>query len=253
MSAENPLVSIITPAYNASADIEASIKSAIEQTYSNWEMLITDDCSTDNTREIILRYSNIDPRVILLQNKVNSGPAEARNNSLNIAKGRYIAFLDSDDLWLPEKLESQIGYMNQKECGFCFTQYRRFVDLDETGRLIDVPDKKITYSQLLKGNCIYTSTVLIDKEVSGEFKMTKTFYDDYVLWLELLKKGVHAYGLKKDLMRYRVRKGSVSRNKLNSAKEVWKLFRDEEQLPLIKRIWYFGHWGMHNVAKYSSF
>ena len=177
------LVSIITPAYNAAAFVEKMVQSVQAQDYKNWELLITDDCSKDNTREIVSGLSRADPRIRLIRQPENGGPAAARNASVAAAAGRYIAFLDSDDWWLPEKLSGQLRFMQHKNAALSYTSYRR-VDRDglNPGHLIIPPDS-LTYSQLLKNTAIATSTVIVDRDQTGPFSLRKTYYDDFVLWL----------------------------------------------------------------------
>ena len=246
-------VSIITPAYNASVYISEAIDSVISQTYKDWELLVTDDCSTDSTLDVVAKYSKYDSRIRALRNPENTGPAGARNNSLSYASGRYIAFLDSDDFWIPEKLEKQISFMTENRVAFSYTQYRR---IDEsgyiTGHLIDVPDM-MSYTRLLCNTAIATSTVMLDSQVIGDVRMQNTYYDDFVLWLEILKKGVIAYGLHDDLMRYRVLRGSVSRNKWHSAKMVWKTYRDIEGLSPLYSALCFLRYSFNGFMKYRKF
>ncbi|MCH1987043.1 glycosyltransferase family 2 protein [Achromobacter xylosoxidans] len=247
------LVSIITPAYNAAAFVEKMVQSVQAQDYKNWELLITDDCSKDNTREIISGLSLADPRIRLIRQPENGGPAAARNASVAAAAGRYIAFLDSDDWWLPEKLSGQLRFMQHKNAALSYTSYRR-VDRDglNPGHLIIPPDS-LTYSQLLKNTAIATSTVIVDRDQTGPFSLRKTYYDDFVLWLELLGRGFTAYGFTEDLMRYRVVANSVSRNKGRSAKMVWNTYRRDLNLGLPKSMWCFSQYAINALKKYRQF
>ncbi len=251
---DNPsLVSIITPAYNAAAFIEQAVKSVQAQDYQNWEMLITDDCSNDNTREIVAALNKIDPRVKLIKQPKNGGPAAARNASVLAATGRYVAFLDSDDWWLPEKLGRQLEFMQRHNAALSYTSYRR-VDRDglNPGHLI-IPPATLTRNQLLKNTAIATSTVIVDREQTGPFALRKTYYDDFVLWLELLSRGFTAYGFTEDLMRYRVVANSVSRNKSRSAKMVWNTYRKDLELNLPQSIWCFSQYALNALRKYRQF
>lgn len=231
MNNESNLVSIITPAYNASRFILETIKSVKDQTYANWEMLIIDDCSTDDTRRIVEEQSRLDQRIHLIAAPQNGGPAKARNLGLQKAKGRYIAFLDSDDLWLPEKLERQLKFMKTRQVSFSFTQYRY---MNEKGviseEIVKVPDC-LDYKGLLRNtNLIGCLTVLLDREKIGPVEFKNIPPEDFVLWLDILKKGHKAYGLQEDLSSYRVVRNSVSRNKLKASSWVWKVYRDLERL-----------------------
>ena len=247
------LVSIVTPAYNATRFVTQTIESVLSQTYADWELLIVDDCSTDDTAGVVGRYAARDFRVRLLRHERNGGPAQARETALQASGGRYIAFLDSDDLWLPQKLEHQIAFMQRAQAALSFSQFRRIGAEGHTvGRLIDVP-RRLTYRDLLKNTAIATSTVIIDREQTGPFQMTRTYYDDYALWLQILRRGFVAYGLREDLMRYRVVGKSVSRNKLRSAAMVWQLYRDVEKLGVLQSAWCFSHYAARAAFKYRSF
>lgn len=248
-----PDVSIITPAFNAARFIAETIKSVKDQTYASWEMIIVDDFSQDGTSDLVQVFAKEDLRIHLMRQPQNGGPAVARDTALKAARGRYIAFLDSDDLWLPEKLECQLEFMKRNNYVFTYTRYRRISENGETsGRVIPVPSK-LNYCQLLRNTAIATSTVLIDRERTGPFKMIQTYYDDYALWLTLLKKGVTAYGLQEDLMRYRIVRKSVSRHKLNSAKWVWRTYRDVEGLAFPYATWCFLNYAWRAYRKYASF
>lgn len=247
------LVSIIVPAYCASKHIEETIKSVVSQTYFEWEMLIIDDCSTDNTSKIVNHWCKKDIRIKLYSMSINSGPAAARNMGLKNAKGRWIAFLDSDDYWLPEKLESSLKFSKKNNAAIIFTGFRRInSDGSKVGQYISVP-YTLNYRDLLGNTAIATSTVLIDKEKLSEIKMKAVYYDDFVCFLEVLKMGFTAYGLDDDLMRYRIVNGSISRNKFHSAIEVWNVYRNIEKLSLTLSIWSFLNYTIRALMKYSRF
>jgi teichuronic acid biosynthesis glycosyltransferase TuaG len=249
----NDLVSIITPAYRSASVISETIKSVIAQSSPNWEMLIAEDCSPDNTREVIRHWEQIDPRVKLIALERNGGPAMARNAALERANGRWIAFLDSDDLWLPQKLELTIRHAQANQAAFVFTGFRRVSsDGNQIGRYIGAPTI-LSYRQLLGNTAIATSTVLLDRNLLGDVRMTRTYYDDFDCWLQILKRGCLAYGLDMDLMRYRVMGQSVSRNKGRSAVKVWRAYRDLERLSLPASIWYFSQYAIRGLRKYKQF
>jgi teichuronic acid biosynthesis glycosyltransferase TuaG len=253
MSNVNNMVSIIMPAYRAASLIQESINSVLSQTYPNWELLIADDCSPDGTAAVAESASFTDKRIKLIRCKVNGGPAAARNAAIAEAQGRWVAFLDSDDLWLPQKLESTIRHARENQSAITFTSFRRIsYDLAHTGRLIKAP-KSLSYRELLGNTAIATSTVLIDRSLVGEFHMKKVYYDDYVCWLEILKKGFVAHGLNEDLMRYRVVSNSVSRNKKRSAQEVWKIYTKVENLGFFKSAFYFSNYALNAFLKYRNF
>lgn len=250
---DQDLVSIITPAFNAAAYVESTIASVQAQSHAHWEMLIVDDCSSDNTVEIVERAAALDPRVRLIRQRQNGGPAAARNSALDAAKGRWIAFLDSDDLWLPQKLESQLAFQRSHSAKVTFTAFRRITaDGRQTGHFINIPER-VDYRQLLGNTAIATSTVVVDREISGEFRMKAMYYDDFGCWLDLLRGGDIAFGLQSDLMRYRVVSQSVSRNKKNSAYQVWRTYRTVEGLGSLRASWYFVNYAVNGYLKYRRF
>lgn len=245
------MVSIITPAFRVANIIGETIQSVLDQTYTNWEMLIADDCSPDNTRQTIREWCARDNRIKLIELERNGGPAMARNAALERAKGRWIAFLDSDDLWLPNKLERSIDHARVHDGALVFTGFRRIsANGVNLGRYIGVPSS-LSYRKLLGNTSIATSTVLIDRSRTGDIRMRKTYYDDFDCWLQILKQGHVAWGLNEDLMRYRVMNASVSRNKQRSAKMVWRAYRDLEKLSLPSAAWHFANYACRCVLKYA--
>lgn len=247
------LISIITPAYRAELFILKTIESVINQTYKNWEMLIADDCSPDNTTGVILLAAVNDSRIRLIRCERNGGPAAARNAALKQARGRWVAFLDSDDLWMPTKLQETLEFAKRKNSALTFTGFRRISsDSRFIGHFVDIPDK-LNYRQLLQNTAIATSTVLIDRNLVGEVSMQSVYYDDFVCWLGILKRNFTAYGLRKDLMLYRVLLGSVSRNKYRSALQVWRIYRDIEKLSVIRSVWSFLGYLIRALVKYRHF
>lgn len=234
-----PLVSIITPAFNASRTIEQTIQSAQAQTFHDWEMIVVDDCSTDGTCSIVEGYAVSDRRIRLVQQTTNGGPARARNAALKVAAGRFVAFLDSDDCWLPDKLERQLRFMTDNDIALSYTLYRRFKDCPEAaGPLVTLPSV-FTYNDLLKKTGIACLTVVVDRNRTGPVEFSAIRHEDYALWLRLLKRGFVAHGVMEDLARYRVSRESVSGNKLKSATWVWKIYRDAERLSLPYAAWCF--------------
>jgi teichuronic acid biosynthesis glycosyltransferase TuaG len=250
---ENRLVSIVTPAYKAEKFIGATIESVIAQDYPQWEMIVVDDHSPDGSSEVVQRYTSVDSRVKLVSLAKNSGAAMARNAALEAAQGRYVAFLDSDDMWLPHKLSSQLAFMDDVKAALSFTSFRRISQTgDRMGRLVAVP-AYVDYAALLKNTAILTSTVIVDTSICGTLRMRKTYYDDFVLWLELLKRGIVARGLPLDLARYRVVQRSISRNKFNSAHQVWRTYREVERLGVLQAAWCFTHYACRAWLKYRRF
>ncbi|MEH2610397.1 glycosyltransferase family 2 protein [Bradyrhizobium sp. AZCC 1693] len=248
-----PLVSIITPSWNVAPLIGETIASVQAQTMTDWELLIADDCSTDQTTAIVESHAAQDPRVKLIRQPRNGGPALARQAAIDRAQGRFIAFLDSDDLWLPAKLERQIAFAQAKRAALSYTAFRRINEAGTgTGRLIEVPGS-LNYEQLLKNTSIATLTALVDRDVAGNIAMKNEPYDDFCLWLSILKPGHVAHGLNEDLARYRVRSSSVSSRPLRSAGWVWHIYRNVEQLSPIKSAWCFAHWGARAWLKRREF
>ncbi len=191
-----PLVSIVTPSYNASSFIKETIQSVQSQTYKKWEMIIIDDVSKDNTCELIKEEIKKDDRIRLIELEENGGAAIARNTGINCAEGKYIAFLDSDDLWLPEKLEKQVAFMQNNDLAFSFTSYQ-IMDQDGklTEKVVHVPEK-INYNGLLKNTIIGCLTVMLDIEKLGKVKMPNIrTRQDTATWLKILKQGHYAYGM----------------------------------------------------------
>lgn len=242
------LVSIITPAYNCEKYIAEAIESVIGQTYKNWEMIITNDCSTDRTAKIVGEYAKQDSRIKLLNLKVNSGVAVARNISIKNAKGQYIAFLDSDDYWLEQKLEKQLHFMKSSNCGFSFTGYRQVVNKLVEPRTI-APPSILNYKAALKGNPIGCLTVILDKSLVGDFHMEAVKHEDYALWLKILKNNI-GYGLKDDLARYRKAEASISANKKQSAIWTWNIYRNVEKLSIVRSSWYLVHYIFKGLFKH---
>ncbi|WP_339147875.1 MULTISPECIES: glycosyltransferase family 2 protein [unclassified Sutcliffiella] len=243
----SPLVSVITPSYNAERFIAETIESVKKQTFTDWEMIIVDDCSSDNTREILQDYAANDPRIKPIFLKENSGAAVARNTALNEAKGDYVAFLDSDDFWLPEKLEKQLAFMQQHNHAFSYTAYNL---MDESGNLLDkvirIPSE-IDYKGLLKNTIIGCLTVMIDRRQVGQLQMPLIrTRQDYALWLQVLRDGYIAYGIQEPLSNYRLVEGSISSNKLKAAKRNWYVYRHIEKLSIP-----YASWCLINYAYYA--
>lgn len=248
----NSLVSIVMPAYKAEQTVAEAIQSVQAQSYPHWQLMVVDDGSPDGTADVVAELSKSDTRIELVR-QANAGPAMARQKALDRASGRYIAFLDSDDFWLPGKLERQLAFMAEHRAALSYTAFRRIqADGSGPGQLISIPPR-LTYRALLGNTAIATSTAVIDKSIAGEFRMTKTYYDDFVLWLDILKRGHVALGLNEDLMRYRVMGDSVSRNKGKSAHMVWRTYREIEQLSLLRASWCFAHYAFNAWRKYRDF
>jgi teichuronic acid biosynthesis glycosyltransferase TuaG len=245
-----PLVSVITPTYNAERHILETIRSVQSQTYLNWEMLIVDDCSRDNTITIITEQAEKDERIKLVRLSENSGAAVARNTALKKAKGKYVAFLDSDDLWFPEKLTTQVSYMQEKNIAFSYTSYQ-IINEDglDANKVVKVPPS-INYSGLLKNTIIGCLTVMLDTEKLGIVQMPNIrTRQDTALWLSILKKGIIAYGISEPLSKYRKVNGSISSNKLKMAKQNWKMYREIESLSIARSSWCFVNYAFNAFKK----
>lgn len=243
------LVSVIIPAYNCEDFVGATLDSVIAQTYQNWEAILVDDCSTDNTAEIIKKYAFKDSRIKYHKLKENSGAAVSRNTAVELANGKYLAFLDSDDLWFSKKLEKQIAFMKEKGNVFSCTSYTK---IDEQGnylgKTINV-NNKYTYKELLKKNC-GNSTVIYDAEAVGKVKIPNIRKrNDYVMWLQVIKKAKYLHGIDEPLGCHRIRTGSLSRNKFSLVGYHWKVYREIEKLSLFQSSYLVVYWIIAAVLK----
>lgn len=247
------LVSIITPMYNSEKYISEMIKSVISQTYINWELIIVDDCSKDNSVNIVNRFVKNDKRIRLLRQEKNKGPSCARNRAINESKGRFIAFLDSDDIWINTKLEKQIEYMKNNDVAITCTSYKiASEDNNIIYRDFIVP-KIITYKMLLRQNYLSCDTVIIDKKYFKDLNIDNNIkHEDYIFWLKLIKNIEYVHGIQESLAIYRVRRGSRSSGKINSAIEIYKLYRLKEELGLIKSIFYTMQYMFRGYFKYRN-
>tara|TARA_B110000444_G_C18821122_1_gene587779 strand:- start:1076 stop:1825 length:750 start_codon:yes stop_codon:yes gene_type:complete len=227
----NKLVSIITPSYNSSQFVEECVSSVFSQTYQHWEMIIVDDYSEDNSRVIISELADKDKRIKSIFLEKNVGAAEARNVAIRQAKGKYIAFLDSDDLWDSYKLEKQIYFMEKKNIAFSFSTYQFMSEDGKKSENVIKAPQKMTYHTYLKNTIIGCLTVIIDREKTGEFEMPNIRSShDMALWLLIMKRGFSAYGLEQNLAKYRVVSSSNTSNKVKASKEVWNVYRKVEKL-----------------------
>lgn len=250
MDRMNNLVSIITPSYNSKKFIKETIHSVLSQTYKNWEMIIVDDNSNDNSVEFISNIISNEPRIKFVKLNQNCGAANARNKALELAQGKYIAFLDSDDLWYPEKLETQLNFMKQNNYAFTFSSYIPITeDEKKMYNVINVP-KKLNYQNYCKNTIIGCLTVIIDKNKVGDFRMPdiKSSHD-MALWLLIIKRGFSAYGLNKVLAEYRVVSTSNTSKKFKASKDVWKVYRKIEKLSLPTSIFYFFNYILNAILK----
>lgn len=248
------LVSIIMPLYNGEKFIEITLNSVLKQRYKNWELLITNDGSKDNSPEIVKKYIEKDTRIKLF-NQVNKGSAAARNNSLREAKGKYIVFLDSDDIWEENFLEEQIKFLEEKNASLVFSSYKR---INEEGEeILDpfiVPDK-VGYKDLLKTCSLTCLTSIYDREKAGIIYFNeelKSLRDDYVMWLTMLKKIDFAYGNKKILASYRIFSNSTTGKKFKVLKPQFLVYYKIEKLGIIRSLYYFINWAFISLKKYKK-
>lgn len=233
MDAPDGLISIIVPVYNAGLYIEETIAMVMAQTCENWELILVDDCSEDDSRAKIERFmAGNSGKIRLIAKDVNEGAARARNTGIEAARGRYIAFLDADDVWMPDKLERELSFMREKGAAFVFTAYE-FGDENAkgTGKAVHVP-AVLTYEKALSRRVIFTSTVLLDTKETGRkiIRMPEVKSEDTATWWKLLRNGYAAYGLDEVLVIYRRPAKSLSSNKLEAVRRIWNLYRKQEAL-----------------------
>ena len=233
------LVSIITPSYNSERFIKECIISVIKQTYTDWELLIVDDFSSDKTVQYIKEFSENEKRIKPIFLKKNIGPAKARNIALSNAKGDFIAFLDSDDIWNTMKLQKQVSFMLENNIAFSYTSYKV---ISEQGFEINKVDalELVNYKTYLKNTIIGCLSVVINKNIVGNFEMKnlKTSHD-MALWLDIMKRGFVAHGLNEYLASYRLVRGSNTSKKIFAAIGVWKIYRKIENLNFFYSLYCF--------------
>ena len=246
------MVSIIMPSFNSGKWIKETIACVQAQTYSDWELLITDDASSDNTVELIEEEMRKDSRIQLFKSEVNQGAGTSRNNSLAHASGRYIAFLDSDDLWMDCKLEHQLDFMKKNSIGMCYTDYDLVNENGEYRKTVHVP-VNITYDGYLKRpvtctHSIVFDTTMVNKELLNMPDIRRG--QDGATWLKILKTGIVGYGFGESLAKYRRHDGSLSNNKFKAMKRVWYLYRKVEKLPLPYSCVCFVSYVINAIKKY---
>jgi glycosyltransferase involved in cell wall biosynthesis len=249
---KNEKISIITASYNSFDTIVETYNSIKNQSHSDWEWLVTDDCSSDDTIALLNEIAAKDERVTIFQNEFNSGAAVARNNSLSQVSGSYIAFIDSDDIWLSNKLEKQLAFLSE-DIHFSFTAYELIdegggatgqrVDFDQTG--------SFTYDDMLnKKATLGCSTVMLRRSAFNDITMPLLRTgQDYALWLKLLRTGQNAYILNDVHTQYRILPNSISRNKFKKSKRQWQIYREVEKLPLLKSIVCFCNYAWRAVFR----
>lgn len=242
------LVSVIMPTYNCGKFIGETIESIQAQTYSNWELIIVDDCSTDDTTKVVGTYMEKDRRIHYHCLEVNSGAAVARTRAMELSRGAYMAFCDSDDLWMPEKLERQLDFMKKTGHVFTCTAYEH---IDESGKKLNRIIKTIErtdYNRLLLDCPVGNSSVMYHVDTMGKFRVPDIRKrNDDALWLQMLKKEQYIWGLPEVLMQYRIRSGSISSNKFAVVKYHWKLYREIEHLSIPRSVFHICWWGVIKV------
>ena len=245
-----PLVSVIMPCYNMERFIAFTIESVQRQTYPNWELCIVDDASSDQTVEIIKRHQDQDDRIHYSVKPQHSGIADTRNQCIRMAQGKYLAFLDADDVWHPEKLETQLQFMMQRHIGFSYSSYDC---IDEAGYLLDKQVKAagdLNHDDYLHNTIIGCSTVMIDTAIIGEVIVPNfRTSEDTATWLNILRKGHLAYAIDMPLTSYRIRRRSASSNKLKASYDLWKVYRQQEKMPLFKTMECFFSYAFNAIKK----
>lgn len=263
-----PQVSIIMPAFNAARTIFESIRSAQLQDFVDWELLVIDDGSRDHTVDLVRQLQAADPRIKILTTGGRTGAAQARTTGIQAALGRYIAFLDSDDVWLPNKLSVQLNLFESTGCNFCYSAYRKMDDDGLVGAaIVGVPDA-LSYRDILKTNQIGCLTAIYDSHFFGRIRIPslgrasdhgfwkfflkgQVIHEDYGLWLSLLKKpGAVARGVQEPLAHYRVGRNTRSSNKIAAATSQWLIYRRLEGLGFWSSAYYFSHYAIHGLRKY---
>lgn len=246
-----PKVSVIMPAYNAERFIEQAIVSVMGQSVPDWELLVIDDCSSDGTCAVVEGLAARDGRIRLLRNETNQGAAKTRNRGLELCRGTYIALLDSDDVWHPNKLQVQLETLEKTGADLCCTSYRIVNSQGEKAKEDYLVPEAISFDSLLKENMIGCSTVLLRGSVMANYRFTTEYYhEDYVMWLSMLRDGYTAVGCQQVLADWRYLENSRSFDKSKAAKNRWRIYRGYLKLPLWKSLWAFACYGAGGLRKY---
>ncbi len=247
----NPLVSVIMPAYNAELYIQEAIRSALQQTHQNIELLVIDDGSTDGTCRIVEEFAQSDKRVFLYRNEQNAGVAASRNRGFSLARGDYIALLDSDDRWYPDKIDKQLQRAESSQADLIYTSYALISeDGQEMLGVYRVPEQT-NFKQMLGNNVIGCSTVMLSRRIVEQYRFSTDYHhEDYALWLEMICKGYAVRGIGELLVDYRVRASSRAGNKRKSALSRWRIYRDLLRLPLLPSVKYMAIYAVGGFWKY---
>lgn len=250
---ETPLVSIITPSYNSEKYILETIRSVQQQTYTNWEHIIVDDASTDFTADRVSELSINDARITFIRLDKNSGSAIARNTGIQVAKGDYLTFIDSDDIWFPDFIETSIRTIKQTNVPFVYSSYRRANENLEFVYSDFIVPPKVTYVDILKSNSISCLTAFIEIKSLGKKEMPVIRKrQDMGLWLKYLKEIDFAHGILEPKAIYRIRSNSLSRNKIALIKSQWQFYRGIEKLNIISSTYYMVCWMFNGYIKYRN-
>ena len=246
-----PTVSVIMPAYNCEAYIEKAIRSVMGQSFRDWELIVIDDGSKDSTRDIIGGLASEDDRIIFLPNEKNIGVANTRNRGIEVSRGSYIAFLDSDDIWCPDKLELQLARLRESGADLCYCSYSIIDSEDRKAKSDYLVPQSLDFKGLLRENYIGCSTVLLSKEMLGAQRFLVDYYhEDYVLWLELLQNGASAVGCTEPLVKWRLIQNSRSFDKRRSAAHRWYIYRNHLHFSRCKSCLLFLTYAINGIKKY---
>ena len=250
MNKKKELISIIVPVYNAEHFLADTIKTVQDQTYQNWEMILVDDYSKDNSIKVIQKAMKKDKRIKLFCQKQNGGAALARNRGIMEASGDYICFLDADDLWHKDKLQKQLNFMKENKCAFSFTGYQ-YANCNgvANGKKVWVPER-ISYKQALKNTTIAPVTVMFNMHLlnKNDIMMPNVKSEDTATWWKVLKKVDYSYSINEILSYYRRSKNTSSSNKIRAIKQTWNLYRNVENFNVVKSFYYFS-WYIFNAVK----
>ena len=248
-----PQISIVVPVYNAEKYIEQTVDMVMRQTFTDWELILVEDCSKDNSAEVLrsLESELQDARIRVIYKEKNEGAAKARNTGIDAATGRYLAFLDADDIWMENKLSDELAFMQKKQAAFVFTAYE-FGDENAvgTGKIVKVPEI-LTYKKALSRTIIFTSTTMFDVSVLGKdlVKMPAVPSEDTATWWRILRSGYVAYGYPEVTTIYRRPPQSLSSNKGTAIYRIWYLYREVEKLPIIASMFYFVGWAFRATLR----
>ena len=249
----NDLVSIITPLYNAVGFVEQTIQSVLAQTYPRWEMIVVNDGSTDGSELIVERYSKADNRIVLI-NQPRQGSAVARNTALRSAQGRYIAFLDADDLWTPDFLQLQIKFLNETKLPIVYSGYKRIDENNQECLSPFMPPARVNYKDLLKTCPIAPSTVLYDANAIGKIYMNEKdslgMREDYVVWLNIVQQTGFINCNRQYLAYYRIRNSQKSGSKIRMIIPQYRVYRQAEHLNPVQSLYYLACWACNGIRKY---